>query len=128
MLKHRFLQVTDGGYFYRFYPKLSPANAYSADKSKSIQASLFNPPEVATAPNRFKELYGKFIDKYEEKDCLYILLKSEAEITFICHISNLVEKRELKSLIEIEVNKDFYGFNFIKNKKYALTPESIIEL
>lgn len=127
-LKHRLIANSDGGYFYRFYPRLSSAIGYSKDQLKSIQTSLFNPLPSGGLPNVVHSLYGQFYDKYEEKGKRFIRLLSKAEYSITCELTNNIEIRKLQSFVEIEVDKDFYDYAFDKKKVYSLTVDTITEL
>lgn len=128
MLKHKLIQVTDGGYFYRFYPKLSSPNSFSRDTQKSIQRDLFNPLEAEVKPSIVNSVYGQFQEKYEEKGKYFIRLLSKFEQSLTCLLTSKIEIRTLFSLLEIQVEKDFYNYPFDNKKVYSITVDEIIEL
>ena len=126
MAKHIFIVNKDGGYFYRIYPKLSRLK-FSTDKDKSVQRDLFNPLPVFDTHFTLTEIYGKFIDKYNDKGLIVELLqKGDFEIT--CSLTGYHEKRSLQSKILLIVPEDIYRHEFIKGKIYSITVDEIKDI
>lgn len=131
MAKHKYVINKDGGYFYRFYPKLPKAKLLSRDQP--AQAKLFsdplpppNPHEDDAHANVKKSIHGVFVHKYIEKDDHCIVLLAQAGILLVDACTNDQEKRLLSSEIHIFVSKDQYNYPFEKDKVYFITTDEIM--
>ena len=126
MSKHIFIVNKDGGYFYRIYPKLSRLK-FSTDKDKSVQRDLFNPLPDFDTHFLVSCIYGKFIDKFNDKG-LTIELLSKGEFIFTRLLTGHQEKRILQSKILIVVNESIYNYPFEKGKIYSINLNEIKDI
>jgi hypothetical protein len=124
MAKHIYITNTEGGYFYRIYPKLP---RYRIDEENKVQRELFNPPPDVSQSVTVTSLYGKFVDKYHDKDLMVELL-AQASICITCLLTGVQQERKLQSRIIIAVPENIYRFPFIKNRIYSISITSVNEI
>lgn len=125
MAIHKFIAVTDGGYFYRFYPKIKEYHGVPKDGARLL---LFAPPPAHHPTKQFFSLFGKFHAKYASKKDFVIELEHSGEITIQCNYTTSIEKRELSSVLIIQVPETMYSYPFVKGKLYSITTDEITEL
>lgn len=121
MAKHVYLTNLEGGYFYRIYPKLSQLKF---DDKNPVQADMFNPLPEYGGYYTCKDIYGKFIDKYNDQG-LVVELHSSASILFTCLLTGTQEERILNSRSVIKVPDHIYNYNFIKNNIYSISLKEV---
>lgn len=126
MAKHIFITNTDGGYFYRIYPKLARLR-FSTDKEKSVQRDMFNPMPTFDTYFTLTTIYGKFIDKYTDKHPT-IELSQKGDFVITCTLTGHQEKRSLQSKILIVVPENLFLFPFEKGKIYSITIDEIKDI
>ena len=118
MAKHKFLSVTDGGYFYRFYPKITKHPEPLRDPLKRLL--LFAPPNEVGRVNHLHSLYGKFLCKYHDKE-LIVELEQSGEIIITDYYTEQTEIRTLSSIPLIQVPEHIYAYPFKDHCIYSLT-------
>lgn len=127
MAKHKFLSAKEGGYFYRYYPNLKRF-IDTPDKEPPKRLLLFaDPPESPLIKINSPYLYGKFLDKYNDKG-LTIELELSGEIIFNDHYTETCEVRQLSSILIIQVSDEVYNYPFIRGKIYKVTTDKVTEL
>jgi hypothetical protein len=126
MATHKFLTNSEGGYFYRFYPKLSMPAWFTTENP--VQADMFNPFTDIKNPQVENTLFGKFSTKYEEKGKYKIILYTHALITFKDLHTPFEESRELRSKLIIDAPAALYKYDFIPNRIYKLTVNTITDI
>lgn len=126
MAKHIYLTNADGGYFYRIYPKI-PSLKFKPDNDVSVQAELFNPPPETSGSSVLRNIYGKFIDKYNDKG-LTIELLSSGSYCITCNLTGQQENRILQSKIIVVVNDTIFNYPFIKDKIYSISINEVKEI
>lgn len=126
MAKHEFLTVAEGGYFYRFYPKIKQ---YKPSPREPVQRELFFAPlpdHRLTSHHQY--LSGRFLTKYFDKNHFTVELQQYGHIIFNDHYTGENEKRELTSILVIHVPDFIYNHNYHKDKIYSIPVNDVIEL
>jgi hypothetical protein len=89
---------------------------------------MFNPFTDIKNPQVENTLFGKFSTKYEEKGKYKIILYTHALITFKDLHTPFEESRELRSKLIIDAPAALYKYDFIPNRIYKLTVNTITDI
>lgn len=122
---HKYLTNKEGGYFYRFYPKLSRIRI---DGKNTFQATLFNPLPEESTHFTLTDIYGKFIDKYKDGKDLIIIFLWRGEFSLTDLLLNKIEIRTLQSKILITASAEIYNYPFVKNNIYSLSVHEVKDI
>jgi hypothetical protein len=125
MATHKFLTNNEGGYYYRYYPKISK-HREMPHNPLTRQLNFFPPADIKTNNNIFHELTGKFLKKTNAKEFI-VELECSGEIIFNDHYTKEREERQLKSILLIHVPKIVYDYPFIKDIIYSITYNEVTE-
>lgn len=96
-------------------------------EKNEVQKDLFNPLPDLNGTITVTSLYGKFIDKYNDKG-LTIELLSEASYCITCKQTGIQQHRNLQSKIVIVVPENIYKHPFIKDKLYSISIDNVNEI
>ncbi len=124
MATHIMLTNKEGGYFYRFYPKLAPLRFNDENK---LQKDLFNPAPNYSKTNVMASLHGMFKDKYNDNG---LIVEFHSQCTFFItdNYTGQQEERTLNSKLLIHANDHIYNYPFEVNKIYCITVNEITEI
>lgn len=132
MAKHKFLSVKptikEGGYFYRWYPNITEyRQRKDGEDHPKRKLQLFPAPDPPTISNNVRSLYGKFLDKYEDKGTKTIELELTGKVLFSDTYTKALEQRVVTSILIIAVEDVVYDYPFEKGHLYRITTDQVNE-
>ncbi len=124
MAVHKYMHNVEGGYWYRFYPKLT---VWHEKASEGTQRELFEGPPMSPKEKKVRSFYGKFLKKYNDG---YPVIEFEqaGEISIHDYYTHDTETRELVSILVICVPPEIYSYPFMDDKIYMITQTTVHEL
>jgi hypothetical protein len=122
MSVHKFLQIKEGGYFYRFYPKLKSWPQRDLYDSDTVDESHL--PVITD----FKSIDGVFKSKWKDKTGCVIHLQHSGTFGILDHITTQIENRHIQSELHVWVSEDVYAYNFRAGRPYSIYINSVAAL